>query len=309
MNVDSKKNNSKNNSNNFFFCLLESWQRKMNTGGSYNLGINYDQLEFPGPEVASMAIAATARIRQRKQQQKQQPGNQLLSESNNNNDDDENNDNALFVALLPTRSPSLPRLELATFAGGCFWGLELALQRIPGVEHTLVGYTQGDDLSEARPNYEQVSAGNTGHCEAVMVYFDPSVVAYADLAAIFLDRCIDDPTNRNGGMGRDVGDHYRTGMYVHTAEQRDAALRAIRAELSSNPRYTNNNNNNISINNNNNNRTNRIKSQRTVMLEVKPARAFWPAEAYHQRYLEKGGRFGRPQSAAKGNTDEIRCYG
>jgi len=297
---------------------MESWQRKMNTGGSYNLGINYDQLEFPGPEVASMAIAATARMRQQKQQQKQQPGNQLLSESNKNNDDDdddENNDNALFVALLPARSPSLPRLELATFAGGCFWGLELALQRIPGVEHTLVGYTQGDDLLEARPNYEQVSAGNTGHCEAVMVYFDPSVVAYADLAAIFLDRCIDDLTNQNGGMGRDVGDHYRTGMYVHTAEQRDAALRAIRAELSSNPRYTNNNNNNnnddnISINNNNNNnRTNRIETQRTVALEVKPARAFWPAEAYHQRYLEKGGRFGRPQSAAKGNTDEIRCYG
>eukprot|EP00536_Pseudo-nitzschia_multiseries_P015115 jgi/Psemu1/216901/e_gw1.822.5.1 len=220
-----------------------------------------------------MAIAATAQIRQQQQQQSRTGAGE---ES--------------VLVVLPARSPSLPHLELATLAGGCFWGLELALRRVPGVEHTLVGYTQGAD-TEVRPNYEQVVAGNTGHCESVLVYFDPTVVSYGDLLAFGFLRRIDDLTSRNGGMGKDAGDQYRTGIYYHTADQKDTALRLIEEELASNPKYEH------------------APKRSGSAMEVKPARAFWPAEEYHQRYLEKGGRFGRPQSAEKGSTDEIRCYG
>ena len=234
----------------------------MTTGGSYNLGIDYDALEFPGPEVGAMAVAiTTART-----------------------------DAAAAAVVVPSRSPSRPNLELATFAGGCFWGLQLAFQRIGGVEHTLVGYTQGAD-DEVRPNYEQVSAGNTGHCEAVLVYYDPTVIGYEGLLrTAFLDRV--DITTVDG-QGRDFGRHYRTGIYFHTPEQEETARRLLAEEVAGNPRYAGAGR----------------RGGVVVATEVKPAGAFWPAEDYHQRYLEKGGRHGRPQSAEKGNTDEIRCYG
>jgi len=241
---------------NFLSDFFGSFQDKMNTGGSYNLGIDYDTLSFPGPEVGAMAISIT----------------QIRRGGNEN-------------ALPPSRSPSLPHLELTTLAGGCFWGLELALQRCPGVEHTLVGYTQGSD-SEVRPNYEQVSAGNTGHCEAVIVYFDPSQVDYETLLrTIFLDR-IDISTIN--GQGKDFGRQYRTGIYFHTEKQEEIAQRLLKEEVATNPKYA---------------------TTTKVATEIRPAKAFWPAEEYHQKYLEKGGRFGVKQSAEKGNTDEIRCYG
>ena len=257
---------------NFISDFFGSFQEKMNTGGSYNLGIDYDALEFPGPEVGAMAVSIT---RSRKEAS--------------------SNDEAL--SGVPSVSPSLPLLELATLAGGCFWGLELALQRCEGIEHTLVGYTQGGD-SEVRPNYEQVSAGNTGHCEAVMVYFDPSKISYDEiLKTAFLSRV--DVTTVDG-QGRDCGRQYRTGIYFHTSEQEKTARRLLEEEVATNPRYagiagvvapT------------------YVGKAALVATEVEPAKAFWPAEGYHQRYLEKGGRFGQPQSAEKGNTDEIRCYG
>ena len=241
---------------NFISDFFGSFQESINTGGSYNLGIDYDSLAFPGPEVGNMAVSIT-----RAQTQ--------------------NGKNP------PSVSPSLPHLELATFAGGCFWGLELALQRCEGVEHTLVGYTQGKD-SELRPNYEQVSAGNTGHCEAVLVYLDPTKTSYEDvLRNAFLSRV--DVTTKNG-QGRDFGRQYRTGIYFHTPEQGETARRLLEEEVATNPKYA-------------------TAKPTDVATEVKPSRAFWPAEGYHQRYLEKGGRFGRPQSAEKGSSDEIRCYG
>lgn len=250
---------------NFLSDFFGSFQEKVNTGGSYNLGIDYESLEFPGPEIGRLAVAITKARRQ-----------QSLSD-----DDDESS------RFHPSRSPTHPNLELATFAGGCFWGLELALQRLEGIEHTLVGYTQGL-TSEIRPNYEQVGAGNTHHCEAVLVYFDPSLVSYEEiLSKVILDRI--DVTTVNG-QGKDFGRHYRTGIYFHTPEQEAVATRLLSEEVAKNPKYSG-------------------AKQAVVATEVKRATAFWPAEEYHQRYLEKGGRFGMPQSAEKGNQDEIRCYG
>jgi len=171
-------------------------------------------------------------------------------------------------------SPRDPHLSCATFAGGCFWGLELAYQRIPGVEFTAVGYTHGEDPS---PNYGQVCAGSTGHTEAVMVYYDPTVVGYGTLLDAFFGRV--DVTTING-QGKDYGTQYRTGVYTHTAEQaEEAAVRFAGAR-------------------------GKLGEKREVATECLEARVFWPAEKYHQQYLEKGG-----QNASKNSSERIRCYG
>lgn len=244
---------------NFLSDFFESLQATMNTGGSYNLEIDYDSLAFPGPEVYQMAMTPQ----------------------------DSNNNKSNTSAYSFSHSASRPELELATLAGGCFWGLQLALQRLEGVEYTLAGYTQGLS-TETKPNYEQVVAGNTCHCEAVLVYFDPSKLTYEELLQRgFLDR-VNVVTTVNGGLGKDVGTQYRTGIYVHTAQQEEMARKLL---LSTAAAATTSN------------------RKLPVATELKVAQAFWPAEEYHQRYLEKGGRFGSPQSAEKGSTDAIRCYG
>jgi methionine-S-sulfoxide reductase len=158
-------------------------------------------------------------------------------------------------------------------------GLELAYQRVPGVVYTAVGYAQGPQDDDF-PTYDQVCAGNTGHAEAVMVYYDPSKVTYEQLLDTFFDRV--NPTTQNG-QGRDYGRQYRTGVYYHGPEQEASARKRFEQETT---KYT-----------------------RVIHTECKAATPFWPAEQYHQQYLEKGGRSGRPQLADKGITDEIRCYG
>jgi len=247
---------------NFLSDFFESLQATMNTGGSYNLEIDYDSLAFPGPEVYQMAVELT-----------------MTPQDSNNNVNDAS-------SYSFSHSASRPELELATLAGGCFWGLQLALQRLEGVEYTLAGYTQGLS-AETRPNYEQVVAGNTCHCEAVLVCFDPSKLTYEELLQRgFLDR-VDVVATVNGGMGKDVGTQYRTGIYVHTAQQEEVARKLLLSTAAAAAGTGN----------------------RKLATELKVAQAFWPAEEYHQRYLEKGGRFGSPQSAEKGSTDDIRCYG
>lgn len=232
------------------------------SGGSYNLEIDYEKLSFPGPEIAMISSSSLP-----------SPASSSSLPS---------------VIQMPSNSPSMPNLELATFAGGCFWGLQLSLQRLNGIEYTLVGYTQGLD-EETKPNYEQVSAGNTNHCESVIVYYDPSVVSYETIVRTVLDRI--DVTTVNG-QGRDYGKHYRTGIYVHTTKQQEIARKMLSEELQMNPKYDYNDDNN------------RMTKKKRIATELKLAKAFWPAEEYHQRFLEKGG-----QSAGKGDNDEIRCYG
>lgn len=182
---------------------------------------------------------------------------------------------AALAGKVPSKSEQ--GYDIATFAGGCFWGLELAMQRVPGVISTHVGYTQGPVL---KPTYEAVCSGSTGHTEAVQVYYDANEVGYKELVQVFFDRI--DPTQVNG-QGGDWGTQYRTGVYPHTPEQ-EAIAKEVAAAVSQ-------------------------KYQKPLATEIKSAEVFWPAEEYHHQYLEKGGRAGSKQSAEKGCTDKIRCYG
>ena len=145
----------------------------------------------------------------------------------------------------------------ATFGAGCFWGVEAAFRRIEGVTATAVGYAGG---SVPNPTYEQVCAHATGHAEVVEVTFDPDQVPYEQLLAVFWAE--HDPTQLNR-QGPDIGDQYRSVVFVHDAEQR-AAAEASRARVQE-------------------------RLSRPVVTQIEDAPPFWPAEDYHQRYLEKRG--------------------
>jgi len=162
--------------------------------------------------------------------------------------------------------------ETATFAAGCFWGVQLAFQRVPGVSHSMVGYTAGE---KQHPSYREVCSGSTGHTEAVQMLFNPAVVSYKELLMVLFDRM--DPTTLNR-QGNDRGTQYRSGIYYHSEDQKKIALEFIKEVQ---PKYSD-----------------------KIVVEVKQAEKFWPAEDYHQKYLEKGS-----QKAAKGCLDPIKCYG
>ena len=147
----------------------------------------------------------------------------------------------------------------ATFAAGCFWGVELAFQKLKGVTGTRVGYTQGH---VENPNYHMVCTGQTGHAEAVLVEYDPGVISYDELLDVFWKK--HDPTQVNR-QGPDVGTQYRSGICYHSEEQKDAASRS-RDQLGQSGRY-----------------------RQPIATEIKPAAVFYDAEEYHQRYLEKRG--------------------
>lgn len=181
--------------------------------------------------------------------------------------------------LAPKEAPN--GQDIATFAGGCFWGLELAYQRLPGVTHTSVGYTAGQDTE---PNYQKVCSGRTGHAEAVQVYFDPQQISYEDLLNEFFQKV--DPTTLNR-QGNDSGTQYRSGIYYHNDAQKQAAEKAIQE-----------------VNEKLKGSLFRRVLGTKVVTEVQPAGDYYLAENYHQQYLQKGG-----QDASKGATDRIRCYG
>jgi methionine-S-sulfoxide reductase len=147
--------------------------------------------------------------------------------------------------------------ELATFAAGCFWGVEAYFRRVKGVVRATSGYTGG---TAVRPSYEQVCTGLTGHAESVQVEYDPSVVSYDRLLYHFWK--IHDPTQVDR-QGNDVGSQYRSAIFTHSEQQRMAA-ESSKAELESSGRYL-----------------------RPIATQIEPASAFWPAEDYHQDYLTK----------------------
>lgn len=147
----------------------------------------------------------------------------------------------------------------ATFAAGCFWGVEQAFRDVKGVADTAVGYTGG---TTKNPTYEQVCAKTTGHAEAVRVEFDPAVISYEQLLEVFWK--IHDPTQKNR-QGPDIGSQYRSAIFYHTPEQAQAA-RASKSRLEASGRLG-----------------------RPVATEITPAAEFYRAEEYHQRYLEKRG--------------------
>ncbi len=152
---------------------------------------------------------------------------------------------------------ALEGAERATFAAGCFWGVEASLRGIEGVLKTSVGYTGGRTTD---PSYEQVCSGTTGHAEAVEVWFDPTVVGYGELLSTFWS--IHDPTTRDR-QGWDFGSQYRSAIFFHDAEQERLAI-ASRDERQG-------------------------ALTRPIVTEILPAPAFYDAEDYHQRYFEKHG--------------------
>jgi peptide methionine sulfoxide reductase msrA/msrB len=149
--------------------------------------------------------------------------------------------------------------ETATFAAGCFWGVEEAFKRVEGVVETTAGYTGG---THPNPTYEQVCTDKTGHAEAVLIKFDPEIMSYEDLLSIFWR--IHDPTTPNR-QGRNVGTQYRSAIFYHNGAQRRAAERS-KEELD---------------------RSGVFRS--IAVTEIVPASTFYPAEDYHQDYFEKHG--------------------
>lgn len=150
-------------------------------------------------------------------------------------------------------------MEKATFAAGCFWGVEDVFTALPGVIATRVGYTGGH---KDNPTYAEVCGHDTGHAEAVEVTFDPGQITYEQLLEIFWD--CHDPTQFNR-QGPDIGDQYRSAIFYHSEEQRRKAEESLERL----------------------DRSGRLR--RSVVTVVVPAAAFWEAEAYHQKYHKKHG--------------------
>jgi len=148
----------------------------------------------------------------------------------------------------------------ATFAAGCFWGVEEAFRTLPGVLKTTVGYTGG---AVENPTYERVCSGRTGHAESVLVEYDPARVSYEQLLDVFWNE--HDPTTLNR-QGPDVGTQYRSAIFFHDAAQQAAAA-ASKERLEQSGRFG-----------------------RRIVTEVVPASTFYPAEEYNQQYFSKQGR-------------------
>jgi peptide-methionine (S)-S-oxide reductase len=151
-------------------------------------------------------------------------------------------------------------MEKATFAAGCFWGVEATFRKVKGVVSTSVGYTGG---WLENPTYKEVCSGRTGHAEAVEIAFNPSEVSYAELLDVFWN--CHDPTQINR-QGPDIGINYRSAIFYHTPEQKAAAIKS-REKLESSERFKN----------------------RKIATEITEASTFYKAENYHQKYYEKRG--------------------
>jgi peptide-methionine (S)-S-oxide reductase len=147
----------------------------------------------------------------------------------------------------------------ATFAAGCFWGVEVTFRQLPGVLSTRVGYTGGDF---SKPTYQDVCTDRTGHAEAVEVEFDPAKISYEKLLEVFWEN--HDPTQLNR-QGPDSGTQYRSAIFFHSPEQ-GAAARASKEQLEKSRRFN-----------------------RPIVTQIVPAVEFFQAEDYHQQYLEKRG--------------------
>lgn len=166
----------------------------------------------------------------------------------------------LLSGLLVVVAPALAgtaKTEQATFAGGCFWHVEAAFRKVPGVIDVTSGYTGG---TLPNPTYEQVCSDKTGHAETVLIEFDPSKVSYEHLLDVFWRE--HDPTTLNR-QGWDVGTQYRSAIFYHSPAQRAAAI-ASKERLEKRGAYKD-----------------------PIVTQILPAGPFYRAEPYHQRYFEK----------------------
>ncbi len=150
--------------------------------------------------------------------------------------------------------------QTATFAAGCFWGVEETFRNLKGVQSTSAGYT-GGKLSY--PAYEEVCRGSTGHAEAVQIQFDPKMISYEELLEVFWKG--HNPTTKNR-QGPDAGEQYRSAVFFHSPEQEKAA-RKSKQELERSGKW-----------------------KQPIVTEIVPAPVFWQAEEYHQQYLSKRGK-------------------
>lgn len=149
------------------------------------------------------------------------------------------------------------QIDVAILAGGCFWGVEDLMRQQPGIINTIVGYTGG---TLAHPTYEDVKTGQTGHAEAIQIEFDPSTTNYEDILRFFFK--MHDPTTLNR-QGNDVGSQYRSAIFYCNDEQKRQAEQVI-LEIETQKQWT-----------------------RPIMTTLEPAGPFYPAESYHQQYLQK----------------------
>ncbi len=161
------------------------------------------------------------------------------------------------AALAGSAGAASAAQAVATFAGGCFWCVESDFDKVPGVLETVSGYTGG---TLENPTYKAVTGGNTGHYEAVRITYDPAKVSYEELLDVFWHSV--DPTDA-GGQFCDRGDSYRTAVFFHTPEQQRAAIATKRAI----------------------NDSGTLKG--SIVTPILMAKAFYPAEAYHQEYYVK----------------------
>jgi len=149
--------------------------------------------------------------------------------------------------------------EIATFGAGCFWGVEAAFSRVPGVTEAVSGYSGG---RTENPTYKDVCTDETGHAEVVQVTYDPAKVSFEKLLEVFWT--MHDPTQVNR-QGPDFGSQYRTAIFFHTPEQ-EAIAKKVKAELNASGKF-----------------------KKPIATEITKAGAFYRAEEYHQKYLEKRG--------------------
>ncbi len=150
-----------------------------------------------------------------------------------------------------------PNLQIATFAGGCFWCVESAFEAYDGVQEVFSGYTGGEEVN---PAYKEVASGETGHREAVQIYFDPTMISYNDLLEIFWRQI--DPTDAEGSFV-DKGQQYTSAIYYHNDEQKELAEQS-KANLEKSQKYS-----------------------APIVTEILPAGPFYLAEEYHQDYHTK----------------------
>ena len=163
----------------------------------------------------------------------------------------------ILISTANAESLKKPKLELATFAAGCFWGTEEFFRKIPGVIHTRVGYTGG---KTAQPKYEEMHDGHTGHAESVEIEFDPKKVSYQFLLEQFFK--MHDPTTLNQ-QGNDQGSQYRSAIFYHgKAQQKEVMEMKSKVEKSG-------------------------AWKKPLVTEIAEAKTFWAAEDYHQNYLQK----------------------
>lgn len=164
---------------------------------------------------------------------------------------------ASAVSAASDKTSAATQRELAILAGGCFWGMEEILRKIPGVLETTVGYSGG---TVAHPTYQQVCTGRTGHAEAIQVAFDPAKLSYEQLLGYFFR--MHDPTTPNQ-QHNDIGTQYRSAIFYRSNEQKQAAER-VKAQVDKSGKW-----------------------KRPIVTEITKASEFYPAEDYHQKYLVK----------------------